>query len=992
MNFKSILTRTLPLIIVLVLVIGIAVSCTLISTERDVPSVSNKDGIYATYRHESTDIKVTNDEMYQVLKNNGLSIALNWVDTKILSTEKNADDKTYFSVALGDLEALKQAKREAIYGDSEAEEKLTDEEKTEKLEDYAESMINSGYKGVSSTDITALTDDEKNLYALENAKEAYAWDQLAKDIKEQDELAKTDEEEDPYFTDDEIESYYTSNYENSYWAIVIPYTSTTAVNRALQQLGIEIVKDGSTTLGWGWIAKEDDAATTDKNEKLLTAAEILDAYVKLYNNANAYKNSGNGELVASANVNYAAISTDGKFDAAKAEALGLDEYFYYTYDELNAVNSSVRSRINGTALTDFFNAAADKTGADVKGYTKSAYTASSTYYLLLKLDVVEIEATNPLWTDEEETVMDETLKAEIIAKLTEDAKTDTVVKNKMVELRKEYGLMFYDTALETSYTNSYDKEFKASKKENKANLLKLVIDGKDEFYSTDAYFAELSLRMASSYILDFIMKEVVLLSEHNTIVEGYTPDMTYKMLKKAVVDDEKWNELLESVQALKNNFAGGAFANYGFPSTYGWKNFLRDFYLTYYGTLVNSDEDLMVYYIYQEALNNMAKEANTYLTDTALQAEFEKLMKAEEEKFFNVGGYHLLISVYEEDGKTMISPLETEGTVWSAAQVAGAKELHNEIVNKILVAKNPETVLEDFVTAFNAAPYYSLYGADGKTLVTPELSNQPALDEKGTAPYLYTGLAGELTLGVGEEINLSKYKSLGLSVKYESLSAFGPGKMVKEFETYSKQVWDELRASGDLTYSDENKKWEIASPVLASADEFLATEFGYHVFTVTSAQGLGGTTPSANTAADATLGTPEETKKAFIEYFVPSKALLAKYVGIIESDEYKELLESEDYEAGDEDEYLEDKGFTAHQIASIENYYTAIATELTGSYVSSLLLINGLDTTKLTVENTSFDTASFAQVLKLQKEYSVENMKYLGEYFANLYNIEYEAK
>jgi hypothetical protein len=63
-----------------------------------------------------------------------------------------------------------------------------------------------------------------------------------------------------------------------------------------------------------------------------------------------------------------------------------------------------------------------------------------------------------------------------------------------------------------------------------------------------------------------------------------------------------------------------------------------------------------------------------------------------------------------------------------------------------------------------------------------------------------------------------------------------------------------------------------------------------------------------------------------------------------------------------------------------------------GSYVSSLLLINGLDTTKLTVENTSFDSASFAQVLKLQKEYSVNNMKYLGEYFANLYNIEYEAK
>lgn len=984
MNFKSILTRTLPLIIVLLLVIGIAVSCTLISTERDVPSVSNKDGIYATYKHEGTDIKITNDEMYQLVKNNGLSLALNWVDKQILSAETNAEGKTYFSVALADEAALKLAKREAIYGDSEAEAELTDEEKAEKLEAYVESMVNSGYKGISETDVEALTAEEKDIFALQNAKEAYAWDQLAEDIKEQDELAKNDEEEDPYFTDSEIESYYSSNYENSYWAIVIPYSSTTAVTRALEQLGIEIVKDGSTTKGWGWISKDDEAA-----DKLLTASQILDAFIKLYNNANAYKNNGS-ELITSANVSYDAIQTEGKFDAAKAEALGLDEYFYYTYDELNSVNSSVRSRINGTALTDFFTAASDKTGTDVKGYTKSAYTASSTYYLLLKLDVVEVEVENPLWTDDEETVMDETLKAEIIAQLTEDAKTDKVVNEKIVELRKEYGLMFYDTQLETSYINSVDSKFEASKKENKENVLKLVVDGKDVFYSTDAYFEELSKRMASSFVLDFIMKEIVLLSDYNEVIEGYTPEMTYKQLKKAVVDDEKWNELLESIQALKNNFAGNAFSAYGFPSSYGWTNFLRDFYLQYYGALVTSDEDLMVYYIYQEALANMSKDANTYLEDTALQAEFATLMQERAEEYFNVGGYHLLISVYEADGKTMVSPLEQDA--WTAAQVAGAKELHDEIANKILVATNPETVLQDFVTAFNAAPYYSLYGTDGSTLVTPDLSNQPSLNDKGTAPYLYSGLAGELTLGVGEEINLSKYKSLGLSVKYESLTAFGPGKMVEEFETYSKQVWDSLRANGELTYNDEDKKWEISSPVLATANNYLATEFGYHVFTVTSAQGFSGTVPTENAEANAELGTPAETKKAFIEYFVPSTALLVKYVEIIESDEYKELLESEDYEAGDEDEYLEEKGFTAHQVGSIENYYNVIATELTGNYVSSLKLINQLNIANLTANNTIFDTASFAFVLESQKEYCVESMTYLGEYFATLYGIDYEAE
>ena len=967
MNFKSILTRTLPLIIALVLIIGIAVSCTLISTERDVPEISNQDGIYATYTHGDDAIKITNDEMYQVLKNNGLSIALNWVDAKILDAVSPTEGgDSYLKIATNDLEALKEAKREAIFGTEEEQEKLTAEEQEEAIEEYAESMLSSGYKGISKTDVTILTDEEKAIYALTVAKENYAWDRLAEEIAEQDELAKNDEEEDPYFTDEEIESYYSSNYENSYWAIVIPYTSTSAVTRALAQLGIEVAKNGSTAIGWKWTA----------TDTILTNEEVLTAFVKLYNNANAYKNNGL-ESVNSQEVTYAALSTEGKFDAQKAQALlakdGEEGYhFFYTYDELNAVNSSVRSRINGTALKDFYDTKDYDSNAssNTYGYTRSAYTASSTYYLLLKLDVEEIEEKTPLWTDEDETVMDETVKAEIIAALTEDAKTDTYVKEKIVELRKEKGLMFYDTALESAYIKSHDSKFEASKKENKKAVL--VVNGQE--YSTDEYFNELSKRMASSYVLDFVTKEIVLLSEHNKMISNYSPDMTYKQLKKAVVDDEKWNELLESVQALKNNFAGNAFSQYGFPSTYGWKNFLRDFYLTYYGTLVTSDEDLMVYYIYQEALSNMAKEANNYLDDTKLQEAVEAAMAKQEADFFNVGGYHLLISVYEADGKTLVDPIETG---WTAEQVAGAQALYNEIIEKILPVSDPENELEEFVTEFNNAPYYSLYGLDGATLGTPALNNQPALDDKGTEPYLYQ-VSNNVT------IEISKYKSLGLSVKYESLSAFGAGKMVEQFEDYSRSVWAEQREAGAITYNTDDNKWELEATVFpeqgVNADDYLVTEFGYHVFTITSAQGFAG------------LEEKVDGSYVYNEISVPSVELLTKYINVIESDEYKETLESEDYESGDEDELFEEAGITDIQIKAIETYYNAVASEITGNYVTSLKLISGLDLTKLAAENTAFDTETFATVLTAQKEYCVESMTYLNSYYATLYNVEYEAE
>ena len=1007
MNSSSIVKRTLPLIVVLVLIIGIAISCTLISTERDIPTISNKDGVYATYNYgEGQSYTVTNDLMYQTLRTKGLSLVMEWVDTKILSAEKNADGKSYYELASSDGEGLIALKSETIYGDEEKKAELTDEEKTDAEESYVENMKASGFKNVTAAcaSLADLTNEEKDYFAVQLARKLYAWDQLAKDIEEQDKKAdetKDDEEpEDPYFTNKEIEDYYDSNYKDGYWAIVVPFASKVAVERALAQLGIEMSDSSNSSKGWKWINP------ADESKPYLTASEILDAHIKLYNNVNAYKGDGKTELVDTSRFNFSGMSssvTEGdktkySFDASKCEAI--KDYFYYTHDELNKLNSSVRSRLAGSTLKPFFenNSGPDATSTDVGGYQKSAYSSSNTYYLILKL---AIEDTKELWTDEENEVMDSSLKAEIIGKLTEEEKTDSLVKTKMAELRKNYELMFYDSTLESQYIGSYDSEFEETKKEDTSSICRIVVGEETLKLSTDDYFASLSKRQGMAYLGDIINKEVVLNSEFNEVV-NYTTGMSYKQLKKNVKDQDKWNELLESIQTLKTNFAGNAFSYYGYDSSYGWLNFLRDFYMNYYGTLITSEEDLMVYNIYQDTLQNWAKTLNDYSNNTDLQDFVDQSMKDTYDEYFNATGYHLLISVYEEDGETLVNPLEDDS--WSEAQVAAAKELYEAVIDMInKTESNPTKVLEDFVTAYNAAPYYSLYNVNGTKLPAEDLldpSKQPTLSEN---PYQYTGLAGYVS---GLSINISKYKTLGLSVKYESLSSFGPGKMVEEFETVAKYVWQTMYEDGQIHYNDEDDVWEVDDAnFVATKDivkeatktdttegtEYLVTEFGYHVYVQTSAEGFSGETPSRDNAAT------EEVKKEFKEYRVPTAEEIKKYLEIVNSDEYKDIVESDGYESGDEDELFEihnDDGeltgykLTPWQRGCISKFYTSIGEELEGSYAMSLVLskdlMSGLNNLTLS-ESAGFSKDDYKFVLEIQVKYAVEQLKYVGDYYKKLF-------
>ena len=50
----------------------------------------------------------------------------------------------------------------------------------------------------------------------------------------------------------------------------------------------------------------------------------------------------------------------------------------------------------------------------------------------------------------------------------------------------------------------------------------------------------------------------------------------------------------DTIASLKLYFTNGNFADYGYDATYGWKNFLRDYFATYYGITINNNETILL--------------------------------------------------------------------------------------------------------------------------------------------------------------------------------------------------------------------------------------------------------------------------------------------------------------------------------------------------------------------------------------------------------------
>lgn len=775
MNSSTVFKKTLPLIVILLVIIGVAVTCTALRTTKDNPDISNRDEVYLSTNEGNFKYEITKGQMFDELKTNvGLSSIIIKVNKDILTKEGYYDE-------VKDEDILKEIE-EAIFEDGK--EGLTAEEIKEAEEKFSDTMFSSyGLKNENEI---------KDYYRLVLAKEAYAKAQLEKEIAEKDE--KAEENDDRYYPDSKYTTYYNSNYQQEFWAIIVPYTTEAQAKNALAQLGIVVhEKDSNITddyACWKWIAKDEEGnyKIGEDNKyvegETLEAHEVVKAMIDLYNAVYAYKleNYPVERLVLNEGKQYTIEKMGNEinyvFNTTLSETDEALNQLHYTYEELSTYQTGILNSMKNTWIQYNENSVVN---ASSKWYTPvpQSYNSGALYCFCLK-----IAEQSPKALDD--------VKDEITEALKKDTLTSSYIETKMAELREEYNFTIYDTDLEKNYISSMES-YKVKHKATKVEKLDVIASINDIEYSVEDFFKLMDENYGVSIIMSLLNYERFMVNtEYNKYYE-YKNELLSE--KNKWNDRDKYKEMKEQVANEKLVFTSGSYSSYGYsPSSMTWLEFIE----SVYGA--KDENDLLIQYLYSDIISDYQKSlADLSEKDASsdLWKFYEKHMEAIKNEFFSVKGAHLLICIYEDPKDATDSKASTiNPSEWTEEQIKLAKELHDQILKYLEQPNEDSTVkaMEAIATSFKSSLKYL-----------------PTLDQNVESQPVVSGASY-----VFNNIEVAKFRSAGLSIKYEDLGEFENGKMVAEFDAAVKSIWNEWNDNGG------NKE--------TLYKQYLQTEYGFHVY------------------------------------------------------------------------------------------------------------------------------------------------------------------
>lgn len=486
---------------------------------------------------------------------------------------------------------------------------------------------------------------------------------------------------------------------------------------------------------------------------------------------------------------------------------------YWDYEELSKYDATLPGKLNNSlsTYTPFANTAdeASVNDGDATWYTKSVITNSNVSYLVLKIGEVAAKE------------LDE-VKEEIVTELTNaaiDEITDENLETKMCELREKYNVVVYDKDLQKEWISICDKYDVEHKENKKKSDLVAAYDGKE--ITVEAFFNELDKTLGLASAISSITQQRLIV---NTYFDKYYDAETGKWTKDG---KEIKDNIAANIEAQRLNFLAGSYSYYGYtPSKdYTWEDFMFDI------NGVNNEKDLAMLSLYAQVSNDyIAKvvefvkvneeteldkiafvmddtEALATQAWTVLQARMADML----EQSFSVDGEHFLVSKYVDPANaynagTPVDPTDAEAEgAWTDDEKALAKELLEEVYKYLQYNEGTYTdKLGAIVKAFEVSPYY-VNGTEAPVVL--DSSNEKV---KYTLEY------------PGGTLDVAKYKSKGLFVKFEDLGTFAEGDMVETFNDAAKEIWTQDKAD------DVSDRVTIYAN--SEGKHFIETEFGYHLY------------------------------------------------------------------------------------------------------------------------------------------------------------------
>ena len=781
----------------------------------------------------------------------------------------------------------------------------TDYAKTKILTDYEE-QLTAYLEYVKELDaykayLEAVADYEEALEDWKNTKQGTKpkkSDYYTKEVKKPEEVSQP---LDGALDADTIKSLYEKENYAKFWAIIIPFESQSEAEAMLLQYGVVIAENANgdnrwfhygvtnfatateeekaiikgynfTTKGETNIITDDDyynLLTTDQEkydadraktstERVglvlatkdnpdsrtgayeLTEAEIKDIIVSIYNQKYQYD-----QTKQLTNADYDKDAANPVYDE--------DSKLYYTESELTSLGLYSR----GTTSNKFNKFSNESKFEDAETYTNTILSASSKYYIYL---IVGKDDSATSWEDYlgEQDYYNTDFYAAKKEELVLKQATASYTKKAVAKLRYESGLIIYDEVLEKNYMDNYTSDYKATKKSSKKVVASYKVGSEKKEITVDDLWAKLSKAYGVYSTVDQIQYEWVFLEAcdadgklFNQYVD-YNKYLSGKKLAKCMYDTDKAKKLYENVSTYVDNvkyyFSVGYYESYGYPSSYGWKNFITDYYATFYNVKLTTNDDLKLFFINQQIISEYSNYISKVNAENWASAYLTYAGKTLSE-YINTTGIHLLISIpdvakNEEYGS---SSYFVDPTNWTDEQLTLAEELYDSVLTLLATVKEDEisSVLEGIASAFDAAPLpltdgskpnvsYSKETIDGTQIDNTYFSYEYKYYPEGSTVPTYT-------------IDVSKYKALGFKLTCENLTVT-QGTMVTEFEDAVRQIWNSeletLVKDGTVSetvvydhtfaapaYKNYNEDTNTETVVNDNGtNTYLATTFGLHVY------------------------------------------------------------------------------------------------------------------------------------------------------------------
>lgn len=943
------------------------------STKDETPYGSVSDDVYMTVGG----VTVTEKELYDQLRLQGASILATMIDEQIF-VDQLATVTQMLADGDEDLNTyLDETVNGAIHGTSDAD-GLDDlytnypERFTRNIEQFADSL----YLLDNTVDINAVISSIENLsttqdngysgysslpllvdrYGLRVAQRYYAQQLLEDEV--------LDAEGDYYISDEDVLAYYQANSLDRYdvEALVIRFINLNEANAALYKMSIKADSKGL------WYAIPDirilpgedgyvdltDVTPQSGNKHVKDILDDLGLLGKLGVNyedrdqisvtdyENYYKayvisttrTDGlsdealttaqvKAEFVAIYNVLNPASQVEIAVDGSIVGVGGAEVQTTYTYDDLTAINTSLRAHLYSTLISEAGMADPDDL-VDGKPYSSRVQTFGTSRYLVFKLDdnseddTLVYDEENEAFLETEEAVA---AQADAYTAIKESKLTSTYISTKVNDLYSESSLNIYDFVVRTFYEQSYG--YDGTTKDQAGDVL---ADLGDIEITVDQFYARLEQSYGINLALDLASNKYLL------------TETDY------VVSDTDMADYETQFEDIISQFSADNFASSGYPASMGRQNFL----LLAFGSTSNT-ESINQLFVYPDLRDQ-------YLSDKAAQygdgtetiyTKLAELAALQYNNYESISVSHLLVYFDENGDGTPDDPQEYLDTLSPAGQtqvLTGLNELVQLIYSKI-------------------GNYTGM--AAGLSALATEFNNSGRIDRGSIiSPYDYQ-----------IELIWSQYRQLGFYLKYESIpsaitntSNFITGSSVLDEVFYDRAM--ELNTVLAGIEEDDSKFPYLDLYDSVITDEALSqvmSSFGWHLILATSVTDSSSAIYTSIEDEDGKYVSADETLNAYNE---DSDTLTASQI------EYY-LTESET----DEGVVLP----TVVQTA-ITNYLTPVLTRYEGTYMQRELIFKLMEDATFADSDNLARFNTIREINKRQlNDYLLSSTGYFDQNYDNLY-------